>query len=304
MKLGIKVGPQKDSLERIAQTNPDCVEVWFNIYEESIYIELFDALKKRQIDVGLHFWGAIDGNIYPNIAYPDNHIIKESMRIMKKTIDIASSHKFSYVNIHPGSQATVSIEFSKNEQRLLSKPVNLSSSEALCLENALILSSYAKDRGIVFTVETVPPRVSPNWYDHTTRNSPLNIYELPLSTIYLLVRNGISVANDFCHTAAAAITDNSDTVWKLLLQTTKDLLSATKLIHLGYLLPPYSGTDIHDMLDNPVFETPAAIPNKNQMIQLLKLFANSDVWIIPEPIGDHVKNYFMAKNILNTALNI
>lgn len=304
MKLGIKVGPQKDSLERLSQTNPDCVEIWFNIYEESSYLELFDALKKRHSSVGLHFWGAIDSNIYPNIAYPDKHIIEESMRMMKKTIDIAAFHKFSYVNIHPGSQAMVSIEFSKNEQRLLSTPVDLDVSEALCLENAQILSSYAKNRGVIFTVETVPPRVSPNWYDHTTRNSPLNIYELPLSTIYLLARYGISIANDFCHTAAHAITDNPDTVWQLLFQTTKDLLFATKLIHLGYILPPYSGTDFHDMLDNPAFETQAAIPNKKQMIQLLKLFSDRDVWVIPEPIGDHVRNYFLAKNILNTTINI
>ncbi len=304
MKLGIKVGPQKDSLLRLAETNPDCVEIWFNINDESSYRELFDALKKRHIDIGLHFWGTIDDSICPNIAYPDTHILKESMRLMKKTIDIASSHAFSYVNIHPGSQAMVSIEFSKNEQRLLSKPVDLDTSETLCLENVLQLSSYSKNRGIVFTVETVPPRISPNWYDYTTRSSPLNIYELPLSAIYLLTRHGVSIANDFCHTAANAITDNPDTVWQLLHNTTIDLLPVTRLIHLGYLLPPYSGTDIHDMLDNPAFETQAAIPNKNQMIQLLKLFANSNVWIIPEPIGDHVRNYFLAKNILNTALNI
>jgi hypothetical protein len=70
-------------------------------------------------------------------------------------------------------------------------------------------------------------------------------------------------------------------------------------LHLGYIIPPYNGTDYHDHLDNPVFESPNAIPNKNQMIELLKIFRHQkNIWALVEPNGLHPKNYFLAQKLL------
>lgn len=74
---------------------------------------------------------------------------------------------------------------------------------------------------------------------------------------------------------------------------------ATRLIHLGFLMPPYNGTDNHDTLENPALDTDQALPNKQQMLQLLKCFKNrDDVWILTEPNGRHAQNYFLAQKIL------
>ena len=55
-------------------------------------------------------------------------------------------------------------------------------------------------------------------------------------------------------------------------------------------------------LDNPIIETSAAIPNKNEMIELLKLFKNrQDVWILVEPKDDHIKNFRLAQKLLDQA---
>jgi hypothetical protein len=70
---------------------------------------------------------------------------------------------------------------------------------------------------------------------------------------------------------------------------------------LGYVIPPYNGVDFHDSLDNPLLDTDDAIPNKKEMVKLLKIFENrEDVWILVEPKEDHVKNYLLAGKILAT----
>ncbi len=83
---------------------------------------------------------------------------------------------------------------------------------------------------------------------------------------------------------------------------TQLLAPMTRLIHIGFVMPPYNGTDNHDQLDNPILNTSAAVPNKNQLIELLKLFPNrSDIWILAEPSQHHAKNYFIVKELLKTA---
>src|SRR5688572_27346577 len=109
MKLGIKVNIDADSFERMRITNPQLVEVWFNANNTDTYGDLFAELKRRKCDVGLHFWGLCDNNIAPNIAYPDQHVLKQSMDLIRGTIDTAASHGFQYVNIHPGASALAKV---------------------------------------------------------------------------------------------------------------------------------------------------------------------------------------------------
>ncbi len=302
MKLGIKIAITNSSIADLDAANPAAAEVWFNIAHAEDYTPLFEALKKRKIDVGLHFWGALPDGTWMNIAYPDSNLINHSLKFMRDTIKIAARYGFSYVNIHPGCQAKVAIDFEHESFRLLSNPVDLHTSESLFIENAIDLSEYAKALNIVFTVETVPLRVTSGWYDIQARLHPMNIYELPVESIISASEHGLWVANDFVHTSANKITDTAIDVWKYLKVTTEKLAPTTRLIHLGFLLPPYNGTDFHDMLDNPLLETDQAVPNKKQMMDLLQIFNNrDDVWIITEPKTDHVKNYFLAKAILTQA---
>jgi len=113
---------------------------------------------------------------------------------------------------------------------------------------------------------------------------------------------GFAIANDFCHTACTMISDNRDAIWRYLYTMTQTLALATRLIHLGFVVPPYNGVDNHDSLDNPILNTDAAIPNKTEMIELLQLYRNRDyMWILVEPKTDHVNNYFLARGILKNA---
>jgi sugar phosphate isomerase/epimerase len=302
MKLGIKVNADTDSFDRLAGSNPTLAEVWFNANGPEKYTELFDELKRRKCDVGLHFWGMLDNNIAPNIAHPDDDAVQQTLRLMRKTIDIAAQNNFQYVNIHPGSAALLQVNYQKERYDMIREPVDMERSIELFLENAQSLNEYAKTRGIVFTVETVPPRITDGWYDEKARLTPKNVYELPPVAIVRAAELSLSIANDFCHTAANVITDDPDVVWTYLFGLTKQLAPSTRLIHIGFVMPPYNGTDNHDHLDNPMMRTHEAVPNNEQLVELLKLFKDrDDVWVLTEPKDDHVKNYFLAKNLLDQA---
>lgn len=308
MKLGIKVSAKKSSIDDLNATNPAMAEVWFDVHRANEYTELFDALKRRGIDVGLHFWGATADGLWANIAYPQKELIALSMDMIKKTIDIAAQNSFVYVNIHPGCSAKVAIDLASGVARPASKPINLDSSIKLFIENATELHDYANTRNVVLTVETVPMRSTDFWNDQGRRKDSdhiINLHELPTEAIVACAAKGLWVANDFGHTSANIITDNSNKVWVYLKKITHKIAAQTRLIHLNFILEPFNGTDIHDMLDNPLLETNRSVPNKNQMIELLKLFKDrDDVWVLTEPREDHVRNYFLAKKIIEQAAEI
>lgn len=302
MKLGLKVNIDADSFERLRVTNPSLAEVWFNANKADTYSDLFAELTRRKCDVGLHFWGMCDGNILPNIAYPDATIIKQSMDLMRQTIDIASKYGFQYVNIHPGAAALSQVNYDAQRFDRISDAMDMDRSIKLFLEHAQELSSYAKTRNVVFTVETVPMHVTDGWYDPDARLKPKSLYELPVGAIQQAANLGLSIANDFCHTAANIASEDAEIVWDFLKTTTINLAPQTRLIHLGFVMRPFNGTDNHDQLDNPILNTSDAVPNNKQIIELLKLFTNrEDVWILTEPKDDHAKNYFLAQKLLQEA---
>jgi hypothetical protein len=142
-------------------------------------------------------------------------------------------------------------------------------------------------------------RDSPSWKPQRDRTHVIDIHQMPMDVIIDLARRGVAIANDFGHTASNVISDDRGAIWRYLYDTTKTLAPATRLIHLGFIVPPYNGVDFHDSLDNPVLDTPDAIPNKTQMVELLKLFKNrDDVWILVEPAENHVKNHALAQKII------
>jgi sugar phosphate isomerase/epimerase len=300
MLLGIKVGPQKTSIPDLIATGAPFCEVYLDINRLNEYDDLFDYLKTNRIETGLHYWASVSDKIWSNIAYPDNRIINESMSLIQKTIDIAQKSGFVYVNIHPGSRALVRFDMINQTFDLIKDPVPLNQSISLFLENAAKLDAYAKARNIVLTIETVPARVT-NYYWQKPRSeqTPINVYELPVEALYRAQNLGISIANDFGHTAASIVTDNLEAIRRHLFEASKMLARSTRLIHLGFVAAPFNGTDFHDTLTNPVLDTDAAIPNKNQMFDLFKIFPeNQKIWILVEPNASHVENYFAARKLL------
>jgi len=300
MKLGIKVGPRPESITDLEATNAPFAEVWFQINKKDDYTDLFSYLTKKHIDTGLHFWGLTRDGLLPTLTYDDQALLTESMDLIKQTIDTASNNNFSYVNIHPGYRTKVSgdfakLIFSKKDDRIV--PYEQATTHFLDCINQL--TGYAESKNVLLTVETTPIRFPVgSFHDKTKRQTVKDISEysyldLPADTIQF------ALANDFGHTAANCIANDGQTVWKYLFKKTIEYAPKTQLLHLGYIIPPYNGSDYHDHLDNPMFPTGYAVPNKNQMIQLLKLFIKrTDVRALVEPDGRHQENYFLAQKLL------
>lgn len=299
MKLGIKVAPGNAWKGNVEATHPAMVEIWYNASRPADYDELFTYLTNKPIDVGLHYWGSLSNNVLTNISYPDSLIMKPSLELMRATIDVASAHRCVYVNVHPDLYSLLHVNFDTMDIHVASGPANPNIAKNVFTKHITDMSRYAKSKGVILTVETVPMRDTPSWNPNRDRTDVIDIHQMPIDVLINLARRGVTIANDFGHTACDVISDDRDVIWRFLYTTTRTLAPTTRLIHLGFIVPPYNGVDFHDSLDNPVLDTPAAIPNKKQMIELLKLFQKrDDVWILVEPKENHIKNYFLAQKII------
>lgn len=300
MKLGIKVGPQKQSFLDLEATNPPFAEVWFNICQkDTVYPELFSELKQRHMQVGLHFWGHTQDGTWSNIGHTDKELVNESLQLIQDTIDIAAHNKFQYVNIHPSNRVKCRIDFSMHSIEPFTDPIPEKLSEEIFMENVLSLHEYAKNRDVIFTIETAPTREADDWTNADGRGKPREIYTLGTPVLLQLGQMGVAIANDFGHTSCAVVSNDRGDILQYLMQTSMALAPSTRLIHLGYIIPPYMGVDFHDQLDNPVFDTDIAVPNKSEVRQLFEMFRNrNNVWVLAEPSTDHPKNYRLAQALL------
>lgn len=301
MKLGIKIGPDPSSITDLEQSGAPFGEVWFRIDKKDDYNNLFTYLQRHTIDTGLHFWGLTRNGCIPGIAHDDQAFLQESMELFRQTIDLAQTYGFSYVNIHPGYRTAVACNFQTMVlSRTKSSVTPKFQATAIFLEHAHLLNEYATSRNVLLTIETTPKRVqSGSLYDPSGRNNPHDL----LDYTYIEINQPLpfAVANDFGHTAANCIAQDSKTVWKFLKDITVALVPQTRLLHIGYIVPPFNGTDFHDQLDNPLFHTAHAVPNITQMKELLSLFhMRKNVWALVEPNGHHVKNYQLVKTLLET----
>lgn len=302
MKLGIKVAPGNAWKSDIESVRPSMIEIWYNAGRPDDYDAIFSYLTDKPIDVGLHYWGALPNNILTNIAYPDPAINEPSMALMKATIDVAANHHCVYVNVHPDLYSLLQVDFETQNIRIASEPADLTVAKDNFIKNFTTIRDYATAKSVLLTVETVPMRDTPSWNPNRDRTQVIDIHQMPMDVIVDLSARGVAIANDLCHTACNLITNDRAAIKRFLFDTTKTLASHTRLIHLGYVVPPYNGVDFHDSLDNPVFNTMDAIPNKSEMIELLKIFSNrDDVYILVEPKTDHIKNYNLARELLEKA---
>lgn len=301
MKLGIKVGLKGDSEKDLAETQPDFCEVWFDAGRIPEYDNLFASIKKYSKTAGLHFWGALDDKTLANLAYPDNKILTTSVQMVKNTIDTAAKHNFWYVNIHPGAARLTKVDFEKEDMHPYTEAVSFEKSAEILGEQLEILTNYAHQSGVELLIESVPMRyIGHPWHGTEGRDTPIDGAELPVSHLTkLLDLPWLYFTNDLGHTGANIISDSRDPILEYLQTTTHKLASKTKLLHVSYLIPPYNGSDYHGCLYYDEFKTHTAIPNYDEVKQLLKPFVHRpDVGALCEPEKDHPRNFQILKQLV------
>lgn len=292
---GTKIG-LRDYKTRLPQTKASFTEVYFRIDKQDEYGDMFTMLNAKGIAAGLHFWGVLENNILYNLAYPDEKIQFHTLKLIKESIDIAHDHNLKYVNVHPGNYRQVYIDLNSNRYLKYINPVSQEDGNKVLFENTKILHTYALKRNIVYTTETVPQKDNSIWYNEETRLKPIDIGYVDNATVIKLAESGFYIANDFGHTICGLITEDRTILYDYLYKITKELLPQTRLIHANTTRPPFTGVDTHNGLTDEDFSQ-NVLPDKNQLIDLLKLFKQKDIWVLNEPLQNHEQNYQILKTL-------
>jgi sugar phosphate isomerase/epimerase len=294
LKPGIKVGPSPEAIHNLMASQAKFTELWYRVDQESRYAELFEYINAHEIQAGLHFWGLLDGNLQPNLAYPDKKIWQQSFRLMQQNIDVAAKHQCNYVNIHLGNTGLDILNLDEHwSKHVPDSEVELQRAEETAEKNIVALHDYAKAKGVRLIVETIPPREAKNWTDPDARLHTHNAYSLSNTFLERLGRDhGININNDLSHTATECITNDRAELWQYLQARTKALLPSTVLIHCNTMLPPFNGTDSHNGILAEDFAS-EVFPTRDQLRELFALLATQshDIWLIGEPRAHHSKNY-------------
>src|SRR3989344_3736306 len=302
MQVGIKVGLQKSSFTDLQATQPDFCEVWFHSAKIDQYNDLFSYIQSLGIGCGLHFWGAAE-NTLVNLCFPYTKLLAASRALVKKTIDVAAKYKCRYVNIHPGGARKIGVDFTTYHFYQIGEKVSFSSCINLLRESLSELTNYAVNKKVELYVESVPAMGigKPLQDGPGGRTAPLDLAELPLKHLeQALTIPQLYFTNDFGHTAANIISTDRTEIYHYLYESTKRLAPKTRLLHSGFIISPYNGTDYHGSLYEQIFQTKTAIPNKLEMLGLLNLFrTRSDVGVLVEPESDHVGNFQFLKTLIS-----
>ena len=293
MILGIKTGPKNFAEGQAVVTDAGArmAEVWFDVTKAFEYNDMLEWLTKYNVAIGLHHWGVVDKNIKPNLATQDEHVRNETIRQIKQTIDIGASIGCAYVNAHPGAEALETIDFTRWRQEMMpGKDTPAEVSQKLFLDAAQELTAYAESKNVLLTIESITAResrINPDRFDiYDSKN-------ISLENLELAAKQGAWFANDISHTATRILVEeqDKDIAWKRVMDFSKRMAPRTRLIHMNVITPPYNGTDSHDGITDTDF-TQDTFPNKQQVLEFLKLFKNrDDVFVVNEPKGDVLGNF-------------
>ncbi|MEK7557143.1 MAG: TIM barrel protein [Patescibacteria group bacterium] len=296
MIIGFKTGPRNwDVAQKIVEEDGATMcEAWFNVGKESEYQEMFAWLQEHSVKIGLHHWGLAQKEFKTNLSTNNSAVRKESLAQMKHTIDIGKEIGAAYVNVHPGARWLERINFSTDDQeRVEGSETPPDAARDLLLAGAAELNSYAEERAVLFTVETLPGREA---YNSLRREGIYDSGNPPLAWIEEIGSRGGYVANDITHSASVvALADSSPAgMWQGLLDFTRRVAPHTKLVHVNTMIPPFDGRDSHNGL-LPADFSQGSVPTREQIVQLLSLFAQrDDVYVVPEPQIQFTRENFLA----------
>jgi hypothetical protein len=301
MKPGIKVGPQ-DGIKILKQTKAQYCEVYFRLDWQKKYLPLFKFLNKKKINFGLHYWDMIDGQYLPNLLYYGGDLAQKTLQSIKETIDIAGDWNAYYVNFHPESYRRNRLDLDKKTVETIYPNSQLNKKQSFQQLLTLLkeLNLYAKSKNVVPFLETVPKYVVSDFGDFDKgRLNPQPSEGMETEKFFDLARTGQLICLDIGHTLTQLLTNNREKLFKYLIATAKKLKSNIGLIHVTTNRPPFDqGVDTHNGILEKDFNQ-KVIPNKAQLIELLKIFKNTDTWLIPEPqLEDMTDNHYALKKLV------
>lgn len=306
MEVGVKVGPE-NWVKVFSSTKAKYCEVWFRLDWQEKYTPLFKYLKKNKIAFGLHFWSMIKGKYFPDLLCLKNNIAARTFKLIKKTINIASYWQAVYVNFHPESYRLSLLDLDNSKIKTLNskEPIDREKSFNQLLFYLNKIKKYADKKRIIPFIETVPKYMSSDFKNiELGRLKPQKSEGLETEKFLQLTKLGYPICFDIGHTLGQCITNDRKKLFNYLLTAAKKMLPSVGLIHVTTNIPPFNGTDSHNGILEEDFKQ-GALPTKLQLIKLLSLFKDKNVWLIPEPrIDKMVDNYFALREIVKEVKEI
>lgn len=293
--LGIKIG-LRDWQEKVSSACFKAVEVSFQYDKASEYKSLFEFLKAKKIATGLHFWGTLPGDYLPSLAIDNVKFVKDSLSLFENTIQIARDWGFQYVLIHTFSADLWRLSPDK-KLMIEDLPISWTRSWRIGLKNLARLDRFAQKNKVKLIVEGTPKNEALEWaediqpviaYPNVRAPDPHHLKELG--------GTGIGLCPDLAHLT----TWSTGTARRQMFNRLKKTLSALKpfasVLHLGTIKPPFvidTGNGF-----TPQEEALGVFPNRQETLELLEIFRQTKVIVIPEPrFGDHLwHNRFLSES--------
>lgn len=300
MKAGIKVGPL-DGIEILKKTKAEYCEIWFRLDWYKKYTPLFDYCRRNNINFGLHFWAMTSDGFFPSLLNLNNKTVNETYTLIKQTIRIAGRINAKYVCFHPESYRSVLLDLNKKKIRVINPNSLLNRKKSF---NQLIyllekIRDYGLKKRVTPFIETVPKYMPADFSNLQKSGIKLEKSEgLETEKFFQLAEMGFPICLDFGHTLAQLVTEDRKKLFNYLYLAAKKMKKTIGLIHVTTNKPPFIGVDSHHGILGEDFKK-KVIPNRKQLIQLLSLFVDKDVWLIPEPaIEKMIANHFELKKIV------
>lgn len=302
MQVGFKTGPKtwEEGKRIVEEDGARLCELWFRIDKAAEYDDMLAWLANHEVRVGLHHWGLAQEKYKTNLATNNEAIRLETIQQIKDTIDVAADIGGAYVNAHPGAAQLEKSDLQTGKAEPVTEGItDPKESGALFLLAAGELQTYAKEKGVLLTLETLPGRESYRAHDRSRLYDPQNV---PLAVMAKLGAQGNWLANDITHTLAALAAWESDEakLEKQLLEFTRQVAPFTCLLHINTLLLPHDGADSHDGVTEVDFLRKVS-PGKAKIMELLSIFKDrGDVFVIPEPRTDMQNNWRALQELVKS----
>lgn len=298
--VGLKVGPASWE-HTLKLVKPPFVEIWFRLDWYKKYQPLFNYLQKNQIKFGLHYWATIDNHYFPCLLYLGKDIAKKTFQTICQTIDIASSVKASYVNFHPESYRLCALDLDKSTIAVVNEnePIDREKSFNQLLDYLKKINQYANLRCVTAFIETVPKYTPADFGNMQAGRMKIQKSEgLETENFFEIAKLGYPICFDIGHTLGQIITEDKTKLYNYVLQAAKKMCSTIGLIHITTNLSPFNGVDSHNGILPEDFAK-GVVPSKQQLIEILSLFKEKEVILIPEPqIDKMIANYFALQKIV------
>jgi len=240
----------------------------------------------------------VDNKYLPNLLSLTAEIAAKTYKQIIETINIAAKHKACYVNFHPESYKQPILDLDNSKFNLEPQKIDKEKSFYQLLKYLTKIKTQAFKKNIIPFIETVPKYVPSDFEDiEKGRSRPKKTLGMGTEKFIKLAKLRQPICLDFGHTMGQLITEDKQELFEYLYQTAKKIKPAVGLLHVTTNRPPFNGTDSHNGILKKDFDQ-GVVPNEKQLLKLLKLFKHKDVWLIPEPHDNMIKNHLKLKKIV------